>query len=376
MIRYFKKIQDMVLKDETSTETNIETSFPVEMRPVVWLLGKTGAGKTSLIRCLTGLDSAEIGNGFEPCTRTAREFEYPSDDPLMRFLDTRGLGETHYNPEEDLRQCLNRSHVVLIVARIDDPVQNEVANSLREIRLQSPRTAMVVVHTGADIIVDEQQRKRSKSANQALFEDAVGATLPHIETAMPAETLGPQAQGVVELIELLADIIPEVALLLLEDQLRSSEKKAFAEVRSQVIRYASSAAAADLAPALGAIAVPSVQAGMLRALAKNYQVTWTRRRFSEYSVALGLSVLTRFGGSYLARQAAKLIPAYGQTIGALSAGSISFATTYALGRSAAYYLHQIQRGKTVNQDEIRTLYKDALTQAVKTTRKGQKKDTK
>ena len=32
--------------------------------PVFWLLGKTQAGKTSLIRAITGSDAAEIGNGF------------------------------------------------------------------------------------------------------------------------------------------------------------------------------------------------------------------------------------------------------------------------------------------------------------------------
>lgn len=31
--------------------------------PVFWLLGKTQSGKTSLIRALTGSNSAEIGNG-------------------------------------------------------------------------------------------------------------------------------------------------------------------------------------------------------------------------------------------------------------------------------------------------------------------------
>jgi hypothetical protein len=34
--------------------------------PVVWLLGKTGAGKTAIIAALTGDARAEIGLGFEP----------------------------------------------------------------------------------------------------------------------------------------------------------------------------------------------------------------------------------------------------------------------------------------------------------------------
>ena len=70
--------------------------------PVVWLLGKTGAGKSSLVRALTEQTEAEIGNGFQPCTRSARSYDFPPDQPLVRFLDTRGLGEAGYDPAEDL----------------------------------------------------------------------------------------------------------------------------------------------------------------------------------------------------------------------------------------------------------------------------------
>jgi hypothetical protein len=58
--------------------------------PVVWLLGKTGAGKTAIIAALTGDARAEIGLGFEPCTRTAAFYDVPPEAPLLRFLDTRG----------------------------------------------------------------------------------------------------------------------------------------------------------------------------------------------------------------------------------------------------------------------------------------------
>src|ERR1700751_3957566 len=61
-------------------------------KPVIWLLGKTQSGKSSLIRALTGSTDAEIGNGFRPCTRTARMYSFPNEEEcLVRFLDTRGL---------------------------------------------------------------------------------------------------------------------------------------------------------------------------------------------------------------------------------------------------------------------------------------------
>ncbi len=63
-------------------------TLPEAAIPVLWLLGKTGAGKSSLVRALTGLSGAEVGTGFVPCTRTSAMFDYPPEQPLLRFLDT------------------------------------------------------------------------------------------------------------------------------------------------------------------------------------------------------------------------------------------------------------------------------------------------
>src|ERR1700683_2959134 len=73
--------------------------------PCLWLLGKTGSGKTSIVRFLTGAADAEIGRGFRPQTQYSRLFNFPDDDvPILKFLDTRGLGEAGYDPAEDLAQ--------------------------------------------------------------------------------------------------------------------------------------------------------------------------------------------------------------------------------------------------------------------------------
>src|SRR5262249_36492437 len=61
------------------------------LAPVVWLLGKVGSGKTSIIRAITHSTDAEIGDGFRPCTQASRVYDFPGDAPVLRFLDTRGL---------------------------------------------------------------------------------------------------------------------------------------------------------------------------------------------------------------------------------------------------------------------------------------------
>jgi hypothetical protein len=93
--------------------SNSDTQAPIAVKargfaPVVWPLGKVQSGKTSIIRELTQAGSAEIGGGFRACTRTARVFDFPREAPIIRFLDTRGLGEV-----EDIGFCEGRSHLIL-----------------------------------------------------------------------------------------------------------------------------------------------------------------------------------------------------------------------------------------------------------------------
>src|SRR5205814_7003009 len=80
--------------------------------PVFWLFGKTQSGKTSIIKFLTGADEAEIGQGFQPCTRFSRRYNFPTNEaPLLTFLDTRGVDEPGYDPSEDIQQFSASAHV-------------------------------------------------------------------------------------------------------------------------------------------------------------------------------------------------------------------------------------------------------------------------
>jgi len=46
--------------------------------PVFGMLGKTGSGKSSIVRYLTGATAAEIGNGFRPQTPSPRSSTSPT----------------------------------------------------------------------------------------------------------------------------------------------------------------------------------------------------------------------------------------------------------------------------------------------------------
>jgi len=99
------------------------------------LFGKTQSGKTSIIRYLTGANDAQIGQGFRPCTRFSRRYQFPSaETPLVTFLDTRGLEEPGYDPQEDLHAFDREAHVMVVTVRATDHAQERVLSSLQVLR--------------------------------------------------------------------------------------------------------------------------------------------------------------------------------------------------------------------------------------------------
>ena len=84
-------------RDEKEELVNQASLYHDSHLPTLWLLGKTGAGKSSLVQSITGNSEAEIGKGFRPCTQTARQFVFPESKPVLQFLDTRGLSESGYD---------------------------------------------------------------------------------------------------------------------------------------------------------------------------------------------------------------------------------------------------------------------------------------
>src|SRR2546428_1950225 len=116
--------------------------------PVIWLFGKVQAGKTSIIRALTGAERAQIGSGFAPCTRWAARYDFPNPDhPLAVFLDTRGLGEAGYDPHEDLAAFQAEAHMLLVVVKAMDMALEQLLSALETVIRAKPSWPVVVAQT-------------------------------------------------------------------------------------------------------------------------------------------------------------------------------------------------------------------------------------
>lgn len=354
------------------------------LAPVVWLVGKVQSGKTSIIRALTGATDAEIGVGFRACTRTARIFDFPAEAPVIRFLDTRGLSEAAYDPAGDIAFCEDRAHLILVVVKALDAEQGVVVDAVLAARERHPDWPVVVAQTSlhegyppgkghirpypftgraADAAVPEPLA-RALAHQRALFAKLPGRgalSFVAIDFTQPDDGLDPPDYGREALIAALVGVAPAAVRLALTELPGAAGAADGRSVNAHILGFAVAAGASDAVPVAGMVAVPLLQAAMLRQVAKLHGMRWDRRSYAEFIAAIGAGTLLRTTSTFGIRQLVKLVPVYGQTVGATAAAAASFAATYAVGRAASHYLAHRQRG--VHAEGVAAVYRDALRSA-------------
>ncbi|MFF7706567.1 GTPase [Pseudomonas sp. NPDC007930] len=355
------KIIDQVYRT-LNPETNpaLQTAFErsAQQLPTVWLLGKTGAGKSSMIRALTGLDRVEVGSGFKPCTMTSQQYAYPTDTPVLAFMDTRGLAEADYDASADIANCESASHALLVVMKAEDPEQSQVLKALKQIKRSGRIRELLLVHSGIYQVHDELERQRCIRHNQQQVEEVWGGRVDALSVDFNApEGLESNLQG---LKDKLGQRLPIIRELFQDQGHNDAEEHNFQQLKSEVMWYAGAAGACDALPGVGLIAVPTVQLKMLHSLANQYGLEYTRRLLGEFAAAMGTGFGVQYASRLGLRQLAKFIPVWGQTIGGASAAVASYGYTYALGRAACMYFYRLKRGEPITHQELREHFKQAF----------------
>lgn len=360
------------------------------MAPIIWLLGKTGSGKTSIVAALTGDRRAAIGEGFKSCTTRSRIYDWPGDAPVLRFLDTRGLGESGYDPTDDIAFAETQAHCLLVTMRVADPAQDEVLGVLGEIRLRRPNWPVLVAQTALHTLYPRgeshprgypysgtdsddanaaipQELRRALRYQRGLF-DGLNGPAPifvPLDFTRPEEAFSPAAFGLEALMEALGKAGVEV--------LRDSEEAHADELNDETARQARPLILgyAAAAGASGATPIPLVGIGglagfvglMLRALSNRYGLDWTRARLSEFAGSIGAGALLGFGLRYGLRELLKLVPVAGPVIGGAVNAIAASALVYAIGRAACVYFGELRKGEAASPDEIRRAFERALDDA-------------
>lgn len=321
--------------------------------PCIWLLGKTGAGKSSLVAEITGQSDVEIGNGFEPCTGGIVRYQYPKEQPIMEFLDTRGLSEAGYVADEDILEASRQAHAIIAVVKIDDPEQSAVLQTLSKLG-KAQRDHVLVVYTDSFGVNDEQEVERALNHLHRHFTRKLQADLPFVHVDFPTQ------KNVDQLREQLAQMMPAVELFLRKAVAGNHEERVFLNQRERILWHAGAAGSADFVPGVGLVAVPAIQVKMLYQLSEAYDLNWHSQEILKFIGALGTSFSIGYGSRVLVTQLGRLIPVWGQTIGQASAVAVSFGLTFALGRAACFYMYQKRHGKEVDTEQLKHVYTQAL----------------
>ncbi len=364
------KVSDEQL-DEALQE--IRGQLPV---PVFWLIGKTQSGKTSLIRALTENTRAEIGNGLRPCTRTASEYPFPSEeDCLLRFLDTRGLGEVQYDPSEDIALFQNQAHLLIVVMKAMDHAQQSVMDALVRIHRARPAWPIIVVQStlhegypsyqtphlvpypyGQDPLPGQVPEGLSRSLltqRQMFARAGIEARFVPVDFTLPEDGFDPVNYGLEELWDAIEEAIPLGLRGMLEqyEQVRKRLRDIhFRTAHPHVLSYAVAAGAAATVPVpiVDMPLVVAIQAKMFHTIASIYHQDFDRQQIGEVLGGLGIGFLGRLGG----RELLKIIPGFGSAVSALYAA----ASTYALGVTLCVYLSRKRDGDLPDKAEFRRIY--------------------
>jgi uncharacterized protein (DUF697 family)/predicted GTPase len=351
--------------------------------PVFWLFGKTQSGKSSIVKFLTGADQAEIGLGFKPCTRFARQYQFPTPEaPLLSFLDTRGLEEPGYDPAEEIEQFQQRAHVMIVTVRVLDHGVGGLIEQLRAIRRRNPDRPVVLaltcLHeaypqqqhqqpypfrttepTDGKAIAQSENLQRSIDAQAERFQGLYDFLVP-LDLTPPDEGFDDPQYGGEHFKETLLRALPEAyrqTLLTLEAATHSLQDYFSRQALPHIVGFSSLAATAGAIPVpwVDMLILPGIQTQMIYHLARLYGQPLSGQRFLELASTLGMGMMVR----QAIRELMKFIPFVGSFAGAALAGS----ATFALGKAFCYYYSAVHKGHVPRADELKKYYHEQLTLA-------------
>lgn len=356
---------------------SIKSSMPT---PVFWLLGKTQSGKTSIIKALTGDSRAQIGNGMHSCTRTSFIYDFPdSQDCIMHFLDTRGLGEVDYEPDCDIKAFQEQAHVLIVVMKAMDHSQQTVIEAVRSIHKAKPDWPVIVAQTALHegypnpafehlspypfeaegwIKIVPEDLHRSLLEQRTLFK-GINAQFVPVDFTLPEDGYQPVNYGLEAFWRSLEAALPHGIAMMLHDmkEIRKELHDAYSKAaHPHIIAYALTSAAAGAVP-IPFVDIPIVtliQAKMFQTIASIYNYKLDRKSWAEISSSLGITLLTNIGR----RELIKLIPVYGSA----ASSALTAATTYALGKTLTVYFQNLRSGTALSSEVFRVIYKEQFEQ--------------
>jgi uncharacterized protein (DUF697 family)/GTP-binding protein EngB required for normal cell division len=355
------------------------------------LIGKPQAGKSSIVRGLTGVSAEIVGQGFRPHTQHTQRYAYPSSDlPLLIFTDTVGLGDVNQDTQAivqelvgDLQQETRSARILILTVKINDFATDTLRQIATELRQKYPDIPCLLAVTCLHELYppgtvdhpayppDYEEVNRAFAAieqafvglcdSEALLRSADRSVL--IDFTLEEDEYNPVFYGLEALRDTLADLLPEAearAMYQLLDREEAGKQlgNLYRDVaRRYMLAFAVMAAALEAVP-LPFASLPvltALQVSMVGLLGRLYGQTLTPSQAGGVVSAIASGFLARAVG----RELIKFIPGFGSVI----AASWAAAYTWALGEGACVYFGDLMGGKKPDPKKIQLVMQDAFKTA-------------
>ncbi|MBD1876877.1 50S ribosome-binding GTPase [Nodosilinea sp. FACHB-131] len=347
------------------------------------LIGKPQAGKSSIVRGLTGVSADIIGQGFKPHTQNTQRYAYPSEDlPLLIFTDTVGLGDVTQATEAIIAELVNNlnsetrtARILVLTVKINDFATDTLRQIAARLRQQFPTVPCLLVVTSSHEVYppaldnhppyppELEAVHRPFQAVQANFEGLVDRTVL-IDFTLDEDGFDPVFYGLDAMRDALADLLPEAeaqALYQLLDEQAEATNQLGNLYRDVGRHYMS--AFAIMAATLAAVPLPFATMPVLTALQVSMVVLLGKLYGQTLSPSQAGGLISAIAGGFFAqavgRELIKFVPGFGSVI----AASWAFAYTWALGEGACVYFGDLMGGKKPDPKKIQTAMQEAFTAA-------------
>ena len=347
------------------------------------LIGKPQAGKSSIVRGLTGVSAEIVGQGFRPHTQNTERYAYPSEDlPLLIFTDTVGLGDIEQNTqsiikelEEELKQDSRCARILLLTVKISDFATDTLRQVAQQLKKDNPNIPCLLVvtclHEVYPATIDDHPQyppeyeviNRSFKAIQKDFEQICDRAVL-IDFTLEEDDYNPTFYGLEALTNALADLLPEAESKTIYQLLDNTAGDELGNLyRDTARRYL--VAFSTMAATLAAVPLPFATMPVLTAL----QVSLVGLLGKLYGQTLSPSqaggVASAIAGGFFAqaigRELIKFIPGFGSVI----AASWAAAYTWSLGEGACVYFGDLMGGKKPDPKKIQQVMKESFVTAKK-----------